>query len=356
MVQSLGVRERIEQREENLSPFAARSKLSKGRLSPEEPCPMRSSFQRDRDRIIYCKAFRRLKHKTQVFISPLGDHYVTRLTHTLEVAQVARSIARALNLNEDLAEAISLGHDLGHTPFGHVGEDVLNRLYSGGFRHNEQSLRVVDILEDNGNGLNLTWEVREGILHHSKGKADVLGPGWGEAGTVEAEVCKIADVVAYINHDVGDAIRSGIISESDIPAEVSSTLGATTSRRINTTITDIVRTSWDSTKCGNPPSISMSPRVLDAVNIFRQFLFEKVYGPAARQQDSMQAMAIVEYLFSHLLKHPDRLPEEYASRQESHERNVTDYIACMTDLYATRKWRDMGGTGTLGWSNEAGTR
>jgi len=195
---------------------------------------MRTEFQRDRDRIIHCKAFRRLKHKTQVFIAPLGDHYVTRLTHTLEVSQIARSITRALNLNEDLAEAISLGHDLGHTPFGHVGEDVLDNLYPEGFRHNEQSLRVVDLLERDGQGLNLTWEVRDGILKHSKSGADILSEEWGSVDTLEGQVCKIADIVAYINHDIGDAVRAGIISEDVLPRQAVAVLGSSHSERINT--------------------------------------------------------------------------------------------------------------------------
>ena len=207
MISRLNIRQRAEEKEKSLSPYAVKSRSSRGRLRLEEPCPVRTAFQRDRDRIIHCNAFRRLKHKTQVFIAPLGDHYVTRLTHTLEVSQIARTIARALNLNEDLAEAISLGHDLGHTPFGHVGEDVLNELYHGGFRHNEQSLRVVDLLENDGRGLNLTWEVRDGILNHSKARAGILGEGWGKVNTLEGEVCKLADTVAYINHDIGDAIE-----------------------------------------------------------------------------------------------------------------------------------------------------
>ncbi|MBI2958540.1 MAG: deoxyguanosinetriphosphate triphosphohydrolase, partial [Chloroflexi bacterium] len=340
MIESLGIRERSEAREEGLSPFAARSRHSRGRERPEEPCPMRTAFQRDRDRILYSKAFRRLKHKTQVFIAPLGDHYVTRLTHTLEVAQVARSMSRALILNEDLAEAISLGHDLGHTPFGHVGEETLNRLCTDGFRHNEQSLRVVDLLENNGHGLNLTWEVREGILRHSKGKADVLGPGWGDVSSVEAELCKIADVVAYINHDAADAIRAGIISESDIPPLVSTTLGGSISERINTTIADIVEHSWAATGAtgtADRPVIGMSPLVLDAVNLFRQFLFERVYEPSARQEGSLHAMRVVSNLFNHFTHHPADLPQEFAERADKLERKVADYIACMTDYYALRK-------------------
>ena len=249
----------------------------------EEPCPIRTAFQRDRDRIIYCKSFRRLKHKTQVFIAPLGDHYVTRLTHTLEVSQIARTIARALNLNEDLTEAIALGHDLGHTPFGHVGEDVLNELYHHGFRHNEQSLRIVDLLENDGQGLNLTWEVRDGILNHSKtGVANILGEDWGEVSTLEGEVVKIADIVAYINHDIGDAIRAGIITERDLPLDAIMVLGITHSQRINTMVSDIIGNSWAVRCCDKicdtikeRPTIKMSPEVLAAANTLRDFLFER---------------------------------------------------------------------------------
>ena len=215
MAEQLKIRELTEEREESLSPCAVRSKLSKGRERPEEPDPIRTAFQRDRDRIIHCKSFRRLKHKTQVFIAPAGDHYVTRLTHTLEVSQIARTIARALNLNEDLAEAISLGHDLGHTPFGHLGEDTLNELYKEGFRHNEQSLRMVEKLEKDGQGLNLTWEVRNGILSHSKSRKAVLDKDWGPVGTLEGEVVKISDMVAYINHD-GHGYREIIMGSQEL--------------------------------------------------------------------------------------------------------------------------------------------
>jgi len=337
MIQSLGIRERIERQEETLSRFASKSRLSRGRLRPEALCPTRPDFQRDRDRIIYCKAFRRLKHKTQVFVAPLGDHYVTRLTHTLEVAQIARSITRALNLNEDLAEAIALGHDLGHTPFGHVGEDVLDKLCPGGFRHHEQSLRVVDVLEKGGRGLNLTWEVRDGILHHSKGRVGVLSPGWGEVGTLEGEACKIADVVAYINHDAADAIRAGVITEADIPRTVAEILGTGTSERINTTIGDIIESSWAATgeiETGERLSIGMSPRVLEAVNIFRRFLFENVYGPSAQLEVSRHAMQVVERLYYYYMEHPKELPEEFEARTDSPERKAVDHIAGMTDLYA----------------------
>ncbi len=338
MVNKPNIREQTEKREEALSPYAAKSKFSRGRLKWEEPCPIRTSFQRDRDRIIHSKAFRRLKHKTQVFIAPLGDHYVTRLTHTLEVSQIARTIARALNLNEDLAEAIALGHDLGHTPFGHIGEEVLNELYHGGFKHNEQSLRVVDLLEREGQGLNLTWEVRDGILNHSKGQADILGEGWGDVNTLEGQICKIADIVAYVNHDVEDAIRAGIISQNDLPKPVLATLGPTHSQRINTLVCDIIDCSWPVNGNGNltNPTIGMSPEVIRATNILRQFLFDKIYYPSLTEEEAVKAGKVLRLLYSHFLKHEDRLPREFASLPDNKERKVIDYIAGMTDQYALR--------------------
>ncbi|MFC2015097.1 deoxyguanosinetriphosphate triphosphohydrolase, partial [Chloroflexota bacterium] len=233
MIEKLNIRRITEEREESLSSCAAKSRQSQGRLRDEDPCPVRTDFQRDRDRIVYSKAFRRLKHKTQVFVAPQGDHYVTRLTHTLEVSQIARTIARALNLNEDLTEAISLGHDLGHTPFGHIGEEILNELYRPGFRHNEQSLRTVDLLENDGQGLNLTWEVRDGILNHSKSGAKILAD-WGQVNTLEGELVKIADMVAYINHDTEDAIRAGVITGDDLPISAIEVLGHSHRERINT--------------------------------------------------------------------------------------------------------------------------
>lgn len=328
------IRKRLEEREESLSPYAMKSRLSQGRLKPEEPCPMRTAFQRDRDRIIHSKAFRRLKHKTQVFIAPLGDHYVTRLTHTLEVSQIARSIARALNLNEDLDEAISLGHDLGHTPFGHVGEEVLNSLYPEGFRHNEQSLRVVDILEKDGQGLNLTWEVREGILKHAKTGVDILGEDWGEVGTLEGQVCKIADIIAYVNHDIGDAVRAGIISDGDLPRQAVAVLGRSHSERINTLISDVIDFSWAVTGAdhGGTPVISMSPEVLEAAEILRQFLFERVYKVAGDQSE--RAREVVRVLYEYFVENEEKLPEEYSRRDDSAERKAVDYIAGMTDNYA----------------------
>jgi dGTPase len=338
MVNELNIREQTEKREEAFSPYAAKSKFSRGRMKWEEPCPVRTCFQRDRDRIIYSKAFRRLKHKTQVFVAPLGDHYVTRLTHTLEVSQIARTISRALNLNEDLTEAIALGHDLGHTPFGHIGEEVLNELYPGGFKHNEQSLRVVDLLEKEGKGLNLTWEVRDGILKHSKGQVEILGEGWGDAGTLEGQVCKMADIVAYINHDVEDAIRAGVIVKDDLPEIVMATLGHMHSQRINTLVCDIIDYSWPASGHGNSvkPTIGMSPEVLGAANSLRQFLFDKVYNPSLASKEAIKAKEVLRLLYSYFLRHEDELPWEFTSLADSKERKVVDYIAGMTDQYALR--------------------
>jgi len=334
----LNIRQRIEESENRLSPHASKSRLSRGRLKQEEPSSLRTDFQRDRDRIIYSNAFRRLKHKTQVFITPLGDHYVTRLTHTLEVSQIARTISRALNLNEDLTEAIALGHDLGHTPFGHVGEQVLNELFPGGFKHNEQSLRVVDLLEKDGRGLNLTWEVRDGILHHSKSGIEILGEGWTEINTLEGQVVKMADTVAYVNHDIADAIRAGVISENELPVSVVKLLGNTTSRRINALVCDIVGYSLKSTGDSNvkKPIIGMSADILEVTNDLREFLFDKVYNPTLAGKDTLKAKRVIHLLYSYFLKHEKQLPQEYAYRNDTIERKVTDYIAGMTDQYALK--------------------
>jgi len=337
MIGRLNIRQLTEEREEGLSPHAVKSKNSRGRQRPEEPCPVRTAFQRDRDRIIHCKAFRRLKHKTQVFITPLGDHYVTRLTHTLEVAQIARTIARALNLNEDLAEAIALGHDLGHTPFGHVGEEVLNELYHRGFRHNEQSLRVVDLLENDGLGLNLTWEVRDGILNHSKDRVSIQGEGAGENGTLEGEVVKISDSIAYINHDIDDAIRAGMLAEGDLPLAAITILGNTRSLRINTMVCDIISRCHPSMGTEKEkPSITMSPPILEATDALRDFLFERVYNIRSAQEESEKAREIIRALYRYFKEHADKMPEEYRFYSDELERRVTDYIAGMTDQYATR--------------------
>ena len=338
MISRLNIRQLTEEKEEGLSPYAAKSRLSRGRLKPEEPCPVRTLFQRDRDRIIHSKAFRRLKHKTQVFITPLGDHYVTRLTHTLEVAQIARTISRALNLNEDLSEAIALGHDLGHTPFGHVGEEVLNELNLRGFRHNEQSLRVVDLLEKDGQGLNLTFEVRDGILSHSKEEGDILGRGAGKASTLEGEVCKLSDAIAYINHDIGDSIRAGILSENDLPLGPISVLGRFHSQRINTMVCDVIEHSWAARgyNTTEKPAIGMNPQVLKATNNLRDFLFERVYNVRLAQQESARAREIIRKLYHYFCHHEDKLPPEYHYLSDDTEQRVVDYIAGMTDQYAVR--------------------
>jgi dGTPase len=331
-----GIKPMLEEREAHLSPFASKSKLSRGRLRPEIPSPVRLEFQRDRDRIIHCNSFRRLKHKTQVFIAPVGDHYVTRLTHTLEVSQIARTISRALNLNEDLTESISLGHDLGHTPFGHTGEEVLNEIFSGGFRHNEQSLRIVDFLENNGRGLNLTWEVRDGIVNHSKTRVtEILGKAWGKSGTVEGEVCKIADIVAYINHDIDDAIRANIIAEGQLPPTATDLLGHSRAERINTMVCDIVETS-------EMPSILMSAPIREATQKLLEFLYQRVYLFSSSQPDAENARTLIRSLYRFFTGNPGCLPPEFGAYDDSVERKTVDYIASMTDYFALRKALELG--------------
>ncbi len=336
MISELGIRERIEAREESLSPYAAKSRLSRGRLREEAPCPLRTAFQRDRDRIIHTKAFRRLKQKTQVFIAPLDDHYVTRLTHTLEVSQIARTISRALSLNEDLTEAIAMGHDLGHAPFGHVGEETLNSLYHRGFRHNEQSLRVVDLLERGGEGLNLTWEVRDGILNHSKPRESFARPMREYAGTLEGEVCRLADCVAYVNHDIGDAVRAGLITPADLPSSTSRVLGNSHSERINTMVCDIVAHSWTVTtgREGPIPTIGMSPEVSKATDELREFLFVRVYNVHSADVPARQARESLCRLYQYFIQHEP--PPEYSSCGDDKKQRVVDYIAGMTDQFALR--------------------
>ena len=345
MINELGIRERVEAREEEtLSPYAAKSRESRGRVRAEAPCPVRTAFQRDRDRIIHTKAFRRLRQKTQVFIAPVGDHFVTRLTHTLEVSQIARTIARALSLNEDLTEAIAMGHDLGHTPFGHLGEDTLNELYSKGFNHSEQSLRVVDVLENDGRGLNLTWEVRDGILNHSKPRGSVVAEGRGHAATFEGEVCRLSDSVAYINHDIEDGIRSGIITCNDLPSATSKILGETHSERINTMVCDIIEHSWavSGAKTGGDPVIGMSPPILEATDEVREFLFERVYNVHSASTDAVKAKDTLIRLYGYYLVHPAELPEEYRLLEGDTERKVVDYVAGMTDQFALRTAEELG--------------
>ena len=330
------IRHRLEALEENLSPFAARSRDSYREIA-EEPSPLRTEFQRDRDRLIHSKSFRRLKHKTQVFIAPAGDHYVTRLTHTLEVAQIARTIARALNLNEDLTEAIALGHDIGHTPFGHIGENELNRLSPHGFRHAEQSLRIVEHLEKGGQGLNLTWQVREGIVSHSKPRGDFMGESVPDGLSLEGQVCRVADAVAYLNHDLADAFRAGIVHPSDLPPELNDALGGRHSERINTMVSDIVETSWaatgeDGTEAIGHPSVSMSDEVREAVNLLRAFMFERVYVPEGGEEERRTAERVMDLMYRYYDDSRGEIPPEY----DDEERCVADYVAGMTDYYALR--------------------
>jgi dGTPase len=320
------VRDMLERRERQfLAPWAALSAESRGRRTPMVQCAYRTDFQRDRDRIIHSKSFRRLKHKTQVFLSPTGDHHRTRLTHTLEVAQIARTASRALCLNEDLTEAIALGHDLGHTPFGHAGESVLNKLLPGGFAHNEQSLRVVDKLE-NGGGLNLTFEVRDGILNHSKADTDIFDSAdAGLPATLEGQVVRVCDSVAYINHDIDDAIRSELITETDLPLECRM-LGETPSARINTMVADIIGHSGEE-------GIRMSPHILTATNTLRNYLYRNVYPRPEIQDSIVKAKKVLEQMFLYLMDSPEAfLPQ--AAEGESVERLIVDFIAGMTDRYA----------------------
>ena len=316
------LREVTEQREaESLSSFAALSRNSKGRLRDIKPCEIRTCYQRDVDRIVHSKSFRRLMHKTQVFLRPEGDHYRTRMTHTLEVARIARTIARGLRLNEDLTEAIALGHDLGHTPFGHAGERILNEILEGGFRHNEQSLRVVDRLENSGDGLNLCYETRRGILCHTG--ADI-------AETLEGQVVRVADKIAYINHDIDDAMRGGIIYPLDIPLEVSEVLGWDHTGRINTLTADVITASQ------GKDQIVQSPQCGGAMARLRAFMFDAVYyNPVAKGEES-KAQDMIARLFEYYQKDPDKLPPDYQDirMREGVDRAVCDYIAGMTDKYA----------------------
>ncbi len=325
----MNIRQQWEKDEKGrLSSHAMLSSETKGRVKKIEPCTVRTAFQRDRDRIIHCKSFRRLKYKTQVFLSPRGDHYRTRLTHTLEVSQVARTLARALRLNEDLAEAIALGHDLGHTPFGHIGESTLDGLMPGGFQHNLQSLRMVERLENDGQGLNLTYEVRDGIRNHS---------GQDEPQTLEGWCVRRADRIAYINHDIDDALRGGILKEFQLPRKCLEVLGETHGQRINTMILDIVMTSTDK------PFVRMSPAVEQASDQLRDFLFEKVYHDDWRKKEEERCDYVLTSLFSHYKAHPEQMPAEYMeiNYAEGIEQAVCDFLACMTDRYAIDQFTEI---------------
>ena len=327
----MNIREEQEKREHLIfSPYASFSDESRGRDRDEEPCPMRTIYQRDRDRIIHCKTFRRLKHKTQVFLAPEGDHYRTRLTHTLEVAQIARSIARALNLNEDLTEAIALGHDLGHTPFGHAGERTLNSLCPMGFAHYKQSIRVVEFLEKDGQGLNLTWEVRDGILNHRTS---------GSPSTLEGKAVRLSDKIAYINHDIDDGIRAGILKESDIPSEYTDVLGNSTKERLNTMISDIIMNSIGKN------DLVMSEPVRKAMTELRKFMFESLYlNPTAKSEEAKADKLITE-LYRYYVANTDKLPDTYkrfiTEFDERPEQVVCDYIAGMSDQYSISKFQEI---------------
>ncbi|MCM1186574.1 MAG: deoxyguanosinetriphosphate triphosphohydrolase [Lachnoclostridium sp.] len=324
------IRESLERWEQDyLSPYAALSMHSKGRLKEEKQCDIRPVFQRDRDRIIHCKSFRRLKDKTQVFLSPEGDHYRTRLTHTLEVSQNARTIAKALKLNEELVEAIALGHDLGHTPFGHAGERALNRICPLGFEHNVQSVRTVDRLEKGGHGLNLTYEVRDGILNHQT---------TGNPATLEGKVVRLSDKIAYIHHDMDDAVRAGILKESDVPGEIREVLGSTPGDRLDCFIHDIVTHSMEQ------DDIIMSDTVAEAMKKLRAFMFERVYQNPKAKGEEGKAEELMETLYDHFLHHIDAMPKEFLNliaEGDPKERVVCDYVGAMTDHFAVNVYEDI---------------
>ncbi len=325
------IREQLELREkEYLSPYATHSKDSLGRKRKEEECDLRPVFQRDRDRILHSKSFRRLKQKTQVFLLPKGDHYRTRLTHTLEVSQNARTIAKALRLNEDLVEAISLGHDLGHTPFGHAGERALNEVCPLGFKHNEQSVRVVEYIEKDGKGLNLTREVIDGILMHQTA---------GEPMTLEGQIVRLSDKIAYVNHDIDDAIRGGLLSEYDLPPKYRKILGKSTKDRLNTITHDVIINSMDQ------PKIQMSEEVSDAMKGLRKFMFENVYRNPIAKREENKAVQMVKKLYTYYLENIEMVPEEFVRLSvmngDSKEQIICDYIAGMTDNYAVKKFQEI---------------
>ncbi|MCG6892556.1 MAG: deoxyguanosinetriphosphate triphosphohydrolase [Desulfobacteraceae bacterium] len=342
---ALSIREEFEKREKGfMSPFGCLSSESKGRRHPEEPCPIRTAFQRDRDRIVYSNAFKRMKYKTQVFLSPLGDHYRTRLTHTLEVAEMARTIARAMRMNEDLAEAIALAHDLGHPPFGHSGETALREIYSGDFSHHRQSLRVVDVLERNGRGLNLSYEVRDGILKHSKGYGNIIPETPGErACTIEGQIVRIADIMAYLNHDLDDAIRSGVVVEEQVPKRCVQVLGKTHSERATTMIRDLIYTS-------GPEEgrffLNISQEVEAAMTELRRFLYDNVYRSPRVEGEFVKAKKILSELYTYFMENDKILHQELEAKEiaaseshrESRERVVCDLIASMTDRYVLDRY------------------
>jgi dGTPase len=334
------LRQQLEAREHDvLAPQAAKSAESRGRLRPEPEDDVRPGFQRDRDRIIHCKAFRRLKHKTQVFFAPTGDHYRTRLTHTLEVSQIARTIAKVLRLHEELTEAIALGHDLGHTPFGHAGERVIDALMPGGFNHYEQSLRIVDVLENDGKGLNLTWEVRDGIAKHSKGKsgAPVGMSAAMRSSTIEGQIMRVADIIAYVNHDIDDATRAGLLKAEDLPKDLVGVLGASSSARIGTLVRDVVT----ETLAAGLTEIRMSEGVLSAVLGLRAFLFEAVYENSIATLEFKKASGILSGLWEKVRERPNDFLDRKTVETEGLDAAIRDFIAGMTDRYAVRLFEQL---------------
>lgn len=331
------IRERSEENERrSLHKRGARASESGGRVRPEAPCDIRTAYQRDRDRILHSKSFRRLKHKTQVFLAPRGDHYRTRLTHTLEVSQIGRTIARALRLNEDLTEAIALGHDLGHTPFGHAGEEALNEVVSGGFSHVEQSIRVVEVLEKEGRGLNLTAEVRDGISRHSKGEGDIVPPSAERAATLEGQVVRLADIVAYLNHDIDDALRAGVITAADVPDKLLARLGGSHAERIGALVRDVIeetmRRDWE--------AVAMSAELGECCSDLRTFLYRKVYFNPDTHSEFTKASALLRGLYGYLVEHPEEAGIG-AGEDQDRERLVCDFIAGMTDRFATMTWEKL---------------
>ncbi len=344
----MSIREEFEEREASfISPFGMLSCNSRGRARPEAPCPVRTVYQQDRDRIVFCNSFRRLKHKTQVFLSPLGDHYRTRLTHTLEVAEVARTISRAMRLNEDLAEAIALAHDLGHTPFGHSGETALKEIFSPDFSHNIQSLRVVDVLERNGEGLNLTYEVRDGIIKHSKGFGNILPLDPSEkACTVEGQIVRVADIIAYLNHDLDDAIRSGVITRDQVPKSCSEVLGNSHSQRATTMIRDLI---YSSRVCNDTMELKLSQPVFSAMMNLRKFLYDNVYRSEKVHAEFVKAKKMISEIYTYFINNPDDLPSRLKSIEidviYSHkvprERVICDFIASITDRYILNLYNEI---------------
>lgn len=336
----MNIRRELEARErEILAPQAAKSADSRGRLRAESEDDVRPAFQRDRDRIIHCKAFRRLKHKTQVFFAPAGDHYRTRLTHTLEVSQIARTIAKVLRLHEELTEAIALGHDLGHTPFGHAGERVIDGLVPGGFNHYEQSLRIVDRLENDGDGLNLTWEVRDGIAKHSKGKSGSpvgMTPAL-RSSTLEGQIMRVADIIAYVNHDIDDAVRAGLLKPEDLPHDLVRRLGTSSSMRIGTLVRDVVT----ETLAGELTEIRMSGSVLDAVLGLRAFLFDAVYENAKATAEFQKATDVLTLLWQKIRATPTAFLDARTIREEGVDAAARDFLAGMTDRYAVRLFEEL---------------